>query len=97
MVIKYRIKERSLLARIAAFKLKTDSVAMVIGKTIHLHNVSRHEFISNERWLRHEQCHLHQYHRHGTLSFLARYLWESARRGYYNNKYEAEARRAEDC
>lgn len=96
MVIRFKIRERSLLALIAAKKLGSNSVAMVIGRTIHLHNVSREEFITNEKWLKHEQCHLHQFHRYGTVNFLAKYLWESLKRGYYHNKFEAEARRAED-
>jgi hypothetical protein len=70
------IKENSFVARMAAFKLGTESVAMVLGKTIHLHNAGREEFLQNKR-------------------FIVKYVWESIRKGYYNNKYEAEARAAE--
>ena len=33
---------------------------------------------------------------YGKMNFIVRYLVESIRRGYYNNKYEAEAREAEN-
>lgn len=94
-VIKYRIKEKSLLARLAAFNLGSSNVAMVIGRTIHLHNVGREEFTQNKKWLRHEQEHLKQFQEHGFLPFLMKYLWESLRSGYFHNKYEVAARAAE--
>jgi len=93
--IAYRIKENSPLAAIAAFKLRSTAVAMVLGKTIHLYGTSREQFLQNERWLKHELCHVKQYKEHGYIPFIAKYLWESIRKGYYNNKYEAEARAAE--
>lgn len=89
------IKENSLLAKIAAFKLGTRQVAMVLGKTIHLHNTTREEFLNNERWVKHEYCHIRQFEQHGYVLFIMKYLWESIRSGYYNNKYEVEARAAE--
>ena len=36
--------------------------------------------------------HLRQFSEHGLLPFLWKYLVESARVGYYHNKYEVEAR-----
>ena len=95
-VIKYRIKEKSWLAGLAAKKLGAGHVAMVIGRTIHLHNVSKDEFKSVPRWLRHEQCHLRQFKEHGFFTFLGKYLIESLKHGYYNNKYEVEAREYEN-
>lgn len=91
----YRVKENSFLARMAAFKLGSSNVAFVLGSTIHLHNVSKEEFLNNEQWLRHELCHIRQFREHGFLPFVMKYLLESLRMGYYNNKYEAEARAAE--
>ena len=91
----YRIREDSWLARIAAWKLGATSVAFVLGKTIHLYNVSRAAFLQNETWVRHELCHVRQFKQHGFLPFIAKYLWESITHGYYNNKYEKEARLAE--
>lgn len=90
------IKENSWLAKIAAWKLKTDSVAMVLGKTIHLHNSSKEDFLMNERWLKHELCHVRQFKEHGYFMFLVKYLWESIKKGYYTNRFEVEARNAED-
>ena len=89
------IKENSFVARIAAFKLGTRSVAIVIGKTIHLHNTSKEDFLKNKKWLRHELCHIRQFQQHGYWMFIVKYLWESIRSGYYSNKYEVEARAAE--
>ncbi|MBS1755257.1 MAG: DUF4157 domain-containing protein [Ferruginibacter sp.] len=80
----------------AALKLKSHSVAMVLGKTIHLHNVSKENFLKDERWLKHELCHIRQFKQHGYFLFIAKYLWESLRKGYYNNRFEAEARAAEN-
>jgi hypothetical protein len=91
----YRIKENSLIARIAAWKMSASRLAIVIGRTIHLHNASREEFLSNERWVKHELCHIEQFRRFGFVRFIALYLWESMRSGYYKNKYEVEARQAE--
>jgi hypothetical protein len=89
------IKENSWIARIAAWKLGCRSVALVLGSTIYLHNASRNEFLKNERWVKHERCHLKQFREHGYLGFIIKYLWESVRHGYYNNRFEVEARQAE--
>lgn len=89
------IKENSWIAKIAARKLRADNVAIVIGKTIHLHNVSIDRFLENKSWLKHELCHVRQFQQHGFLSFIFKYVWESMRKGYYHNKYEVEAREAE--
>ena len=90
------IKENSWIARLAAKKLNSENVAIVIGHTIHLHNVSSEEFLKDEKWVKHETCHLRQFKMHGNLIFIVKYLWESMKRGYHNNKYEIEARKAED-
>lgn len=80
---------------LAAKKLGSAGVAVVLGKTIHLHNISRKEFLGDKRLLRHELCHVRQYREHGFIGFLVKYLYESMRKGYYNNKFEIEARQAE--
>ena len=92
----FHIKENSWLAWIAAKKLRADSVALVLGKTIHLHNTSKEAFLQNKRWLKHERCHIRQYKEHGFIGFIIKYLVESIRHGYHNNKYEIEARAAEE-
>ncbi len=91
-----RIKENSWIAKLAARKLKSKNVAIVIGSTIHLYNVSRQQFLQNEKWVKHEVCHLQQFEKHGKIIFIIKYLWENIQHGYYNNKYEVAARIAED-
>ncbi len=90
-----QIKESSVLASIAAKKLKADKVAMVIGKTIHLHNTTREDFLLDTRWVKHELAHIEQYQRYGVIKFLLLYTWYSIRYGYYNNPFEIEAREKE--
>lgn len=89
------IKENSWIAKLAAKKLRSNNVAIVIGRTIHLHRVSRQQFLQDEKWVKHEVCHLQQFKKHGKFIFIIKYLWESFLNGYYNNKYEIEAREAE--
>jgi Domain of unknown function (DUF4157) len=90
-----KIKENSKLAKIAAWKLGSNAVAMVIGDTIYLHNTTREQFLQDKSWVKHELCHIRQYKKHGIAGFLVKYIWESLRKGYYNNKFEIEARNAE--
>jgi hypothetical protein len=92
----FYIKENSWLAKIAAIKLRSSSVAMVLGKTIHLHNTTKQEFLQNKKWVKHELCHVQQFKHHGYLLFLIKYVGESLKKGYYNNKFEVEARAAEE-
>ena len=91
----YYIKENSILAKVAAWKLKSKRAAIVFGKTIYLHNISREHFLSDTRLMRHELCHVRQYQQYGFLPFLFKYLMESIRKGYTNNRFEVEARAAE--
>lgn len=95
-MIKIKIKENSLLARMAAYKLNSDSVAMVIGKTIYLHNSTKADFLNNQTWVRHEVAHVKQYLALGLCRFLALYLIETFRKGYQNNRFEVEARQKEN-
>lgn len=90
------IKEASCIAKLAAVKLRSSSVAMVLGNTIHLHNASKNEFLQNQRWLKHELCHVRQFQQHGYVLFIIKYLWETVKNGYYYNRFEAEARAAEE-
>lgn len=91
----FYIKENSLIAKLAAKKLHSNSVAMVLGNTIHLYGSTKENFLADERWVKHELCHVKQFNTHGYLPFIFKYLWESLRVGYYNNKFEREAREAE--
>jgi hypothetical protein len=90
-----KIKENSVLAWFAAKKLKCSQVAIVWKNTIHLHNTSKKDFLGNKSWVRHELKHVEQFSYYGTIPFVIRYLWESIKNGYYNNRFEVEARRAE--
>ena len=90
-----QIKEKSWIAKLASKKLKTKNAAIVIGSTIHLYNVTKQQFLQNEKWVKHEMCHLKQFQTHGHFTFILKYLWESMRHGYHQNKYEEEARKAE--
>ncbi|MFT3902603.1 MAG: DUF4157 domain-containing protein [Niabella sp.] len=89
------IKENAWVARMAAKKLRSHRMAIVFGRTIYLHGVSRGEFLGNTSWLRHELKHVEQYQRYGFFMFLAKYLWQSLRHGYYRCGLECEARAAE--
>ncbi len=91
----FYIKENSWQARLAAKKMNAGSVAMVLGKTIHLWGTSKENFLADERWVKHELCHIKQFAEHGYLLFIIKYLWESLQVGYYNNKFEVEARESE--
>ena len=93
--MEFLIKENSWIAMLAAKKLQSGNVAIVIGKTIHLHRVSKEDFLKNEKWVKHEMCHIRQFEKYGHFTFIIIYLWESIKHGYFNNKYEIEARSAE--
>jgi hypothetical protein len=93
--MKVRIKENSWVAKLAAAKMKADKVAIVFGSTIHLHNTSRNEFLSDTDWVCHELKHVEQYQQNGFAGFLAKYLLDWVKNGYYNNKFEVEARECE--
>jgi hypothetical protein len=90
-----RIKENSWLAMLSAKKLGSKKVAVVFGKTIHLFNTSREEFLKNEKWVCHELAHVKQYEKYGFVRFMLLYLLESIRRGYRQNRYELEAKSKE--
>jgi hypothetical protein len=94
--MKVRIKERSWLARIAAWKLGTSQVAIVIGQTIYLYRTSRAEFLADTCWVCHELKHTQQFRQYGFTRFIYYYLLESIKNGYLNNKFEKEARAVEN-
>lgn len=81
------------LARIARVVLGGNArVAMVLGQTVHLSGATREEFLADPEWVAHEEVHLRQVRDLGVVRFLWEYLVESARVGYYQNKFEVEAR-----
>jgi IS1 family transposase len=91
----YRIRENSFWAWLAAKRLKSEKMAMVLGHTIHLYNTTAEELLRNRRWLRHELAHIRQVEQLGRFRFLWCYVVESFRRGYVQNRFEVEARAAE--
>lgn len=91
-----QIIEDAWLARLAAAKLHTRQVALVLGRRIYLWGIEKQDFLQNEKWVRHELAHVAQYQQYGLVRFLLLYAWEWMRRGYYNNRFEVEARAAEE-
>ena len=91
-----KIKERSWKAKMAAWWLGVDNVAFTLGRTIHLYNATAQEFLHDSRWVKHELKHVEQFRRYGFVSFITLYTIETIKKGYRNNKYEIEARMAEN-
>jgi hypothetical protein len=48
--------------------------------------------LNNKGLLAHEQIHINQIERLGSLKFISLYLWYNLKYGYYNNPLEIEAR-----
>lgn len=93
--VKVRIKENSIVAKIAAWKLGAGTMAITIGRTIYLHNTAKSVFLTDSSWVNHEVMHVLQFQKYGLIRFVVMYLLESIKRGYFNNKWEVEARVAE--
>ncbi|RPD46473.1 hypothetical protein DNI29_15150 [Hymenobacter sediminis] len=89
-----RIVENSPFARLARLKLGATSVAMVLGRSIHLSGASKEQFLRDPFWVAHEMEHIRQFEQYGRLGFLVRYLRDWARHGYYNIPFEVAAREA---
>lgn len=90
------IKEKSWVAKIGANLLGVRNVALTIGNTIYLHNATKQELLQNKIWLCHELVHVQQYQQFGVVKFLFVYAKEWLVRGYYQNKFEVEARAKEN-
>lgn len=76
--------------------MKSHRIAIVFGPVIHLHGVSREQFLSDIGWVRHEVCHVKQYMENGFWGFLRQYVVDWIRVGYYANRFEKAARLAEN-
>ena len=92
----FKLKENSKRARLAAYYLGFKNVAIVFGRTIFLWNITKQNFLNDKKHLAHELCHVRQYKQYGFFRFIFLYVLESLRKGYYNNKFEVEARAAEE-
>jgi len=93
--MKVRVMENSIVAKLAAFKMKAQKVAIVFGNTIYLHNTTRQEFMKDKCWVCHELKHVEQYQQNGFIVFIMKYLFDWLKNGYYNNRFEVEARNSE--
>lgn len=88
-----KLKTDTLVSKVA-FRLirshKNKAIASAINKTIHLHAITAEAFVERKAFMRHELQHIIQYH---TIRFFVlKYIWETLKKGYFNNKYEVEAR-----
>ena len=90
------LKRNSHLAKMAALKMKTNGVALVLGRTIHVYGVNPVSLLRDREWLAHELVHVKQYEKHGVIRFLCMYIWEWMKHGYWDNRYEREARQVEN-
>lgn len=90
-----RLHSNSLIARIAACKLKERSAAVTIGRHICLYGTGKEDFLKDRSWVCHELAHVEQYAQYGFLRFIFLYLKESRKNGYFNNCFEADARNRE--
>jgi hypothetical protein len=84
-----RVIEHSLFAR-----LHGSNNATTRRRRIYLRG-SAADFFQNPWLMLHEYCHVLKQWEPGTLT-VPRYLLESARRGYWNNRFEIEAREFAD-
>ena len=91
-----RIVENAWPARLAAAWLRTPRVAMVWNTRILLWGVTEVQFMANIRWVRHELKHVEQFRQWGTARFILLYLWSWILQGYHYNRFEVEARAAEE-
>jgi len=82
-----RYRRGGLPLRVGGWALGRDTVsAIALGRTIFLASETR----LRPELLLHEFRHVEQFSER--RSFPLRYIWESLRRGYYDNRYEADAR-----
>lgn len=90
------IHTNSFVAKVAAKMLRFSRIAITIGNNVYLHNATAHTFLNTQRWLIHELKHVEQYEQEGFIGFLFAYLRDALRNGYYQNKFEIEARHSEN-
>ena len=90
------IIKNSWIAKLAAFYLNENKMAITIGDRIYLFEATTKQFLENEKWLCHELTHVKQFQKFGKFKFVFLYLFESIKKGYHNNKFEIEARANEN-
>lgn len=92
--MKYRVIENSPVALIAKLYRRSSAIAITFGTWIHISGVKKKDFLQDKVWVEHEIQHIRQYQQYGFWRFLILYLIESVKYGYYNNRFEVEAREA---
>ena len=61
-----------------------------------MESTSKNELLTNQDWLLHELKHVQQYQQNGFAGFILKYLFDWVKHGYYNNRFEVEARESEN-
>lgn len=89
---KVYIREKSWLAELGSWLIHEPSIALTLGNRIYLNQSSSGAFLATKTWVAHELAHVKQFQKFGILRFMAMYIWESTKVGYYNNKWERAAR-----
>ena len=93
--IRVKIRQHSVIARLACLLIKQKDVALTFHKTIYLSHSSPSRFLKDPQWVAHELAHVRQFMQYGPVRFTFKYLFESLRGGYFNNKWERQARAQE--
>lgn len=92
--MKFKVVENSPIAFLARLYMGKGAIAITFGSYVHIYGVTGEVFLQNREWVEHELEHVRQYKKLGFFRFLFQYLIESIRVGYYNNRFEREAREA---
>lgn len=72
--VKFKVRENSLIGKVAARLHGTDQYAVTVGKTIYI-SCPAEDFFERTGWVYHELTHIYQYKKLGTLEFLKRYMF----------------------
>ena len=64
--------------------------AITVSKSLCLYRTADH--LENEQLRAHESVHATQFREHGWVWFVCKYLWFTARFGYWENPFERAAR-----
>lgn len=68
--------------------------AMTISSTTTIYSESKEYVDASPMWKLHENTHKEQFKKEGWFKFVIKYLWYQITKGYTNNPYEVEARKA---
>lgn len=68
--------------------------AMTISSTTTIYSESKEYVDTRPMWKLHENTHKEQFKKEGWFKFVIKYFWYQITKGYTNNPYEVEARKA---